>query len=267
MVEESEILVEKRDGFATLAFNRPEKRNALTAQLLTSLTLALEELARDDGIRCVVLKGTGDSGFSVGMDLADMALNRPKENYSLISEGGPLRRAIAAIEAFPYPVIAMINGYAMGAACELAIACDLRIGCERTRMGTPSAKLGIVYPLEGCERFSRTLGLATTRKLFHTARYFEGDELHKMGMLDFVRVEEELEGFTFELAREIAMLAPLSVKGQKRALDAIAGERVSPDVDYVSAIHDMVADSIRSADAKEGIQAFLERRDPRFTGH
>jgi enoyl-CoA hydratase/carnithine racemase len=230
--------------------------------LLESLAEALRSLAGDGETRSVVLRGAGER-FSVGMDLDAMAVNAAEENQRLIGAGGPLREAMQAIEESPYPVVAMIRGHAAGAACELAVSCDLRAGCEGSRMGMPPAKLGIVYPPEGLERFVRNLGLPTTRKLFYTAQYFRGEELYGMGVLDFLCGDSELEDYTMELARNLAGNAPLSMKGHKRILRLIAeAEPLPPDV--ASEINELVAKALSGMDAVEGIIAFKEKRPPEF---
>jgi enoyl-CoA hydratase/carnithine racemase len=264
--EEPEILVEKRDGFAVVTLNRPGHRNALTASLLESLAAAVAALSGDASARCVVLRGSGGQAFSVGMDLTAMAVATPEENQRLIGAGGPLRTAISAIEEYPYPVIAMVEGYALGAACELAVSCDIRIGCGQSRMGMPPAKLGIVYPPEGLERFVGKFGVGITQRLFFTARHFEADELYAMGVLDFV-CGEELEGFSLEMAREISSSAPLSQSGHKRILREIAAARARPlDPEVRAEIDKLVTRAMSSRDAQEGVAAFLDKRPPHFTG-
>jgi len=263
---EEELMVEESAGFAVLTLNRPERRNALTASLLGLLAIELDRLAAEGEARCAVIKGAGQQAFSVGMDLTAMATATPEENQRLIGAAGPLRLAISSIEEFPYPVIAMIRGHAAGAGCELAVSCDLRVGCGQVFMGMPPAKLGILYPPEGLERLVRVLGLATARKLIYTGRYYETEELWAMGMLDFV-CGEEIEGFTMELARDIASLAPLSMKGHKALLAAIA-EDGGPSADgaWREGTDELVARAMRSADASEGLKAFLDKRTPRFKG-
>jgi enoyl-CoA hydratase/carnithine racemase len=259
-----ELLMETEDAVAVLTLNRPDKGNALTVSLLGSLAETLGELAQEGSVRCVVIKGAAEK-FSVGMDLDAMMTMTPEEKRKLIGAGGPLRKAAAAIEAFPFQVVAMIRGHAAGAACELAVSCDLRVGCGATRMGMPPARLGIVYPPEGLERFVRTLGLTTTRKLFYTARYYKGPELYVMGMLDFLCEDGELEEFTMKLARELAGNAPLSMKGHKRALRLLAGS--APLSDQVKAEIDALgAEAMSSTGAIEGIVAFKEKRPPDFKG-
>ncbi len=257
-----ELQVKIRKNFAVITLNRPSKGNALTASMLEGLAGVLDSLAGDDNVRCVVLKGAGEK-FSVGMDLNAMADCTPEENQRLIGAGGPLRLAIEAVEEFPFPVVAMVRGHAAGAACELATSCDLRVGSSSSRMGTPPARLGIVYPPEGLERFVRTFGLSVARKLFFTARYFEGRELYMMGMLDFFVTDEELEPFTMELADRMTRNAPLSTRGHKRTLALIAGQEAAPP-EAMSEIMGLVTEAIASDEAVEGIRAFQEKRAPKW---
>lgn len=262
MSPNEELLIGVRNRVAVITLHRPAKGNALTSSMLHALADELASLAREGEARCVVLKGAGEK-FSVGMDLNAMADCSPGESQKLIGPGGPLRLAIQAIEEFPFPVIAMIRGHAAGAACELAASCDLRAGSTSSRMGTPPARLGMVYPPEGLERFVRTFGLAVTRKLFYTARYFEGRELFIMGMLDFFLSDDELEPFTMELASRMTRNAPLSMMGHKRSLALIAGQRAAAP-EAASEILELVTEAINSGDAIEGIRAFQEKRAPKW---
>lgn len=266
MAEDRELIEERREGIAVLTLNRPHNGNALTGSLLEELEAGLLSLAGEPGVRCVVIRGAGDRAFSLGMDLTAMSVSTPEENQALIGAGGPLRRAIEAIESFPYPVIAMVQGYAAGAACELALSCDIRTGSGRTRMGMPPARLGMAYPPEGLERFVRKLGFARASRVFLTARYFEADELYAMGLLDFL-CGDELEGFTMELARSVSRKAPLSMKAHKRTLREIASSPGGVLDDSARAVaNELVARTMRSSDAEEGVRAFLEKRPPEFTG-
>ncbi len=262
MASNDELKVQSRDGFAVITLNRPGKGNALTATLLESLTGSLGELAAEGVVRCVVLGGAGGR-FSVGMDLSEMASLTGEESQALIGPGGPLRRAIGAVESFPYPVVAMVEGHAAGAACELAVACDLRAGSESSKMGMPPARLGIVYPPEGLERFVRVLGLSTARKLFYTARYYAGPELLTMGMLDFLCPDEGLEAFIEELADHLTSNSPVSMRGHKRILGMLVGPKRLEGEDAVEASR-LVSGAMGSSDVVEGIVAFSEKRDPRF---
>ena len=260
-----ELLVEKHEKIAFVTLDRPDRGNALTASLLGSIHHALHDLEEEGGTLCVVLQGAGEKGFSVGMDLYAMSSLGPEESVALIGKGGPLRRALAAVESFPYPVIAMIRGNAAGAACELTMACDIRVGARSSLMGMPPAKLGMVYPPEGVERFVRILGLSSTRKLFYTARYFNAVEARDMGMLDYLVPDGELEAVTVELAKTITSNAPLSQAGHKSILKLM---NRCGDIDSAGRAEiDLMMDrAMKSEDAAEAYHAFDEKRPPRFKG-
>ena len=264
MREDTELLVEVAEGIATLALNRPRRRNALTAGMLLSLARALDDLAAR-GVRCAVLRGAGERAFSAGMDLSELPHGVAGDIVEQIAEKGPLQFCLQAIEEAPFPVIAMISGYCVGAGCEMSMACDLRVGAEGCRMGMPPARLGIVYPPEGLQRFLRVLGLPATRKLFLTASLFEAGEAREMGMLDYLVPGVELEGFTRELARDIAAGAPLSHAGHKLLLRALspAPSLAGPLREEMEAA---MGRALASEDAREGVAAFREKRDPVFRG-
>ncbi len=265
MNEEPELLVERRGELALLTINRPHRRNALSSTLLVSLAGALEELSSQGGVRCAILKGAGDKAFSAGMDLSALPEGIPEDVQRQIESKGPLQFGLDAIEDCPFPVIAMIRGYCVGAGCETSMACDLRVGAEGCRMGMPPARLGIVYPPEGLHRFVRNLGMPVTKRVFFTARLFDGREALGMGMLDYLVPGEELEEFTEGLAREIAANAPLSVGGHKRVL-RIMDKRVALSEEERGEIDAVMGRALASEDAREGLAAFREKRDPVFKG-
>jgi enoyl-CoA hydratase/carnithine racemase len=265
MANNDELLVEMRDRVALLTLNRPERRNALSSTLLASLSEALRELTAGRQARCVVLRGAGQKAFSAGMDLAALPEDAPADIRAQIEANGPLARCLDAIEESPLPFIAMIRGWCLGAGCETSMSCDLRVGSENCRMGMPPARLGIVYPPGGLQRFLRAVGPASTRKIFFSARYFDAGEALRTGMLHYVVPDAELEDFTMRLAGDIATNAPLSMSGHKRSLYHLTRPAPLP-AEAEAEINELTARAFSSEDAREGLTAFAQKRDPVFKG-
>lgn len=265
MTAEDELMLEHRGNVAVLTLNRPEKRNALSVSLLASLLSTLEELEADRVVRCAVIRGSGGKAFSSGMDLTGASDGGSGDLQGQIEAKGPLRCALEVIETCPFSVIAMIQGYAVGAGCELALACDLRVGADDCRMGMPPARLGIVYPPEGLERFIRTVGFSSTKKLFFTAKIFEIEEVKALGLLDYVVPADEIEERTMEIACGIAGNAPLSVSGLKRSLLLLSKQPSLTGEDRAE-IDALAMKALESEDVKEGLAAFVQKRGPVFKG-
>lgn len=259
-----ELILEVENNLAVITLNRPDVGNALSSSLLTKLTETLERIEAERAARCAILKGAGARAFCVGMDLTEMLEATPAENYALISRGGLLGKALQAIDQFPYPIVAMVRGYAFGAGLEMALACDIRVAAENSKVGMPPARLGIVYPPDGIIRFLREAGPLTTKKLFLTGRQFDAREGKEMGLLDWVVPEEVVEELTMDIAADIMKRAPLSLVGHKKCISILsrrgAREVTSPE------IVKLVREAYASADAHEGMAAFAEKREPVFKG-
>ncbi|MDQ1334225.1 MAG: Enoyl-CoA hydratase/isomerase family protein [Thermodesulfobacteriota bacterium] len=262
------LLVQAKGRVCTLVLNCPEKRNALNKKLLLELTQELERLSRDDDIRVIVIRGSGEEAFCSGYDINALTVKDGPEGGE---SGGrsdafaPFGMAVEAVMNYPYPVIAMLNGYAFGGGCELAVSCDLRVGGDHIRMGMTPAKIGMIYTPEGLMRFIRTIGLSHTKQIFFTGRTYDARSAKDMGLLDYLVPEAEIEPFTYDLAEEIAANAPLSLKGIKRMLNLILRSDNMGAGDVKEA-EEIVRRVMESHDLKEGQAAFLEKRPPQFRG-
>jgi len=265
MMKNKILLVEREGNICTLILNRPEKKNSLSHDLLIKIFETMNELSKDDTIRTVIFRGAGDSAFSSGYDIRSLPTNLTPEIQEKLKTQNLLELAMESVVNYPYPVIAMLNGYAYGAGCELAICCDIRIGADHISMGMPPVKLGIVYTPEGFQRFLNVLGLPRTKEIFFTGRFYNAPLIKEMGLVDYLVPREELESFTYNLAEEIAGNAPLALKGTKRILNLILNQLKITDEDRKES-HSIIENSLNSEDLKEGQRAFLEKRRPKFQG-
>jgi len=255
----------REERVATLVINRPEKRNALSPEILRQIHATLTKWAGGDDIRAVVIRGAGEVAFSAGFDLGALPSEGNRGTDQRPREPHLLEKALKSILTYPYPVIAFLNGYAFGGGCELALCCDLRIGVEGLRMGMPPAKLGLVYSAAGLARFISTVGLARTKEIFFTGRYFSDLRAKEMGLVDYLLPRPEAEAFVRETALEIAGNAPLSLKGTKKILNMLSRAPSLSEEDRKEADR-LVAASLRSEDFREAQKAFLEKRKPDFKG-
>jgi enoyl-CoA hydratase len=256
------VRAEDRGLIRVLLLDNPAKRNALDFRALDELEAACEEAAAD-GVRCVVLRGTGADAFSSGFDIAEMGLtsrrgDRPDE---------AVERAADALAALPCPTLAFLNGFAFGGGFELAVTCDLRVARAGIRVAMTPAKLGVVYPEGGLRRFADLVGSARAREMFFTGRPIDAETALAWGLVNRVVPAEAAEAEALALAEEIASNAPLAVRGMKRILRLLEGthERNLSDEERAE-IADLRRRAFESADLREGRRAFEERRPPRFRG-
>ena len=259
------LRVHRKNYMATLTLNRPEKKNSLSPELVKILSQTLEELSADDTIRTVVIRGAGDKAFCAGYDIASLPTRRSDDPHEKLKTLNPVESLFRTIIDYPFPVIAMINGVAFGAGCELALCCDIRIGAENIRIGMPPAKLGLVYPWVGLQRFIQVIGLKSTKEIFFTGRAYKGMRLKELGLVDYLISGDKLESFTCRMAEEIAANAPLALKGTKRVLNLLL--RASQfDKNNLKEAESITRASFLSEDLIEGQAAFLEKRRPSFKG-
>lgn len=257
-----QLQVQREDPICTIVINRPEKRNALTPEMMFELAEVFQGLKRDDGVRVVVIRGAGTEAFSGGFDIGRIGQRESYINDSFLS---PVAYACDIIEQYPYPVVAMIYGFCVGGALELATACDFRIAADTARLGITPAKLGIVYLPEPVRRFVELIGAAHTKELFITGRLVTAQRALQMGLVNEMVSAAEMEEYTRQFAQEIAANAPLSVKAAKETVNRlISFPRLTPqDTEHFRELRRLAMDS---EDLKEGRRAFAERRKPEFKG-
>ena len=259
------LLIEQQKGLCTLTLNRPEKKNSLSLDMVELLADTLKILAGADGLRVVILRGAGDKAFCSGFDIGSLPTQFKGNDDQRLKSLDRVERLLRRLVNFPYPVLAMLNGFAFGLGCELAICCDIRIGANDIRMGMPPAKLGMVYPEPGLQRFIERIGLQSTKEMFFTGRNFSGKRIQTLGLVDYLVPRAELKKFTTDMALEIAENAPLALKGIKKIINLlIQANRL--DNNQSAEAQTIFQDALSSEDIQEGQAAFLEKRKPLFKG-
>jgi enoyl-CoA hydratase len=241
-------------GVATI--DRPEKRNALSADLCRQLHAHLDGAP---GLRAVVITGAGEKAFCAGADLVVRAAET--ESASDDSFNPPFEAMLEAIVAYPAPVIAAVNGHAIGAGMQLAVACDLRVVAPNATFAIPAGKLGVFLSPENIARLAALVGQGAARDLLLAARSYDVDEAAAIGLVQ--RRADDALAAALELAEQIAALAPLTVQGSKRALNLVAGALADATHGEMRALQDR---AFGSDDLREGLAAFAEKRTPGFEG-
>jgi enoyl-CoA hydratase len=265
-VMKKEVLIKEISGnVGTLKINRPEKGNSLTPELLIDLHLTLKKWAEEDLVRCVVITGNSEKAFSTGYDITAIPTELSPEAAELLKKSNPLELALDSIKNFPFPVIAMINGYCFGAGLNLVMCCDIRIGADHIKAGMPPVKLGLVYHPEGLSQFIEVIGMSKTREIFFTGSTYQGREVKEMGLVDHLVPADKFFQTVYAMADEISKNAPLSLKGTKKIINMI-GKYSLIGSEYVNDAQALVTEAFNSDDLKEGQAAFLEKRNPVFTG-
>ncbi len=256
-----ELLVTGGGAVATLAFNRPAKRNAISLEMWSALPDRLRELGSDPELRVLVVRGAGEEAFASGADIAEFRRVR-SDVATARSYSRTVHAAEDALASFPHPTIAMIHGFCVGGGLEVALACDLRFASRAARFGITAARLGIIYGLASTRRLASVVGPSHARDLLFSGRLVAIDEARAMRLVSMVCAPETLEAETYAYAEQLAQQAPLSQRGAKLMLQHLHGEREMTDSDLAA----FVDQAYESEDYREGVRAFLEKRPPRFRG-
>jgi enoyl-CoA hydratase/carnithine racemase len=254
------LLDEPAAGVARLTIANPAKRNALDQEILDAIAAAVPEL----DAKCVILTGS-EAMFSAGYDIGDI----PSEVFAEEAEklvAHPFAAAIEALETYPYPTVAALNGHAIGGGLEVALSCDLRVAAAGIRLGMPPAKLGLVYSHTGIRKFLEVIGAARTRELFLVARNVDAETAERWSLVNEVVPGTELEARALALAEEIAANAPLSLSGNKRVVRELLAAESQLDPEIERELVELRAACFQSEDFREGVRAFGEKRTPRWRG-
>lgn len=263
---EGKLLVdEPAPGVVRLTISNVEKRNALDHPILDAITATLAEHSGPEGvIRCLVLTGAGGM-FSAGYDIGEIPEGEFEEQAERLV-AHPFTEAIEALEAFPWPTLAALPGHTIGGGLELALTCDIRVAQEGIKLGMPPAKLGLVYSHTGLRRFIDAIGAAHTRELFLLGKYIDASTALSWGLVNRVAAAADLEAVTAELAGELADNSPLAQLGNKRVIAALLRAEGQLEEDVERELIELRRASFASADMREGMRAFAQRRAPEWRG-
>jgi enoyl-CoA hydratase/carnithine racemase len=246
---------------ARLTIDNPAKRNALDHDILDAITASVRGL---DDARCLLLTAEG-AVFSAGYDIGGLPRNEfAHQAESLVAH--PFHAAIEALEAFPYPAVAALNGHAIGGGLELALTCDLRMAATGAKLGMPPAKLGLVYSHTGIRKFIDAIGVARTRELFFTGRNVSAADALEWGMVTELAPPEKLAERAVAFAAEIAANAPLSLAGNKRVITELLAAEGELDPEVEAELVALREACFRSEDFYEGVRSFAEKRPPQWQG-
>jgi len=262
MTQTDKMLARKEGGVGILTFNNPERHNAVSLDMWEATKRILDDFATDDDVRVVVLTGAGGKAFVSGADISKFASERAtleaSRAYNVKSDA-----AYSSVADFPKPTIAMIKGYCIGGGVGLAVCCDLRICSDNSRFAVPAAKLGLGYGYSGLKRLVDIVGASFAKEIFYTARQFDAEEAHAMGLVNRVVPAGELEAYVKSITDMICANAPLTIKAVKFTVGQMLKDESKRNI---ARSVELVEQCFSSRDYTEGRTAFMEKRKPVFTG-
>ena len=253
------IELERRGAIAVVTMNRPEALNAFNKEQLRLLTETFEEIGNDGSVRCVVLTGAGERAFAAGADIKEM---KDLDGPDGLSFGRAGHRATRAVEELPQPVIAAVNGFALGGGCELALAADIRLASENAVFAQPEVTLGIPPGWGGSQRLTRLVGPGLASELILTGRRVKADEALRIGLVNALYPLDTLMEESLELAESIANNSPLAVRSAKQLIRLAFNGQTSNGLDTEARAF---GHAFTTADQKEGMTAFVEKRSATFS--
>jgi enoyl-CoA hydratase/carnithine racemase len=262
MTKTDKMLSRKEGGVGYLIFNNPERHNAVSLDMWEAASGYLEDFAKDDAVRVVVLTGAGGKAFVSGADISKFESERSSQG-AIDRYNVAVDAANTAVYEFPKPTIAMVRGYCIGGGVGLALCCDLRICSDNSKFGVPAAKLGLGYGYKGIKKLVDVVGPSFAKEIFYTARQFTAAEALQMGLVNRVVPADELEKYVKDYAETIGGNAPLTVSSVKYIVGEALKDESKRDLKKCA---DLVAQCFASSDYTEGRRAFMEKRKPQFTG-
>ena len=247
------IVYEQKGSYAVITISREKALNALNSQVLDELDKTLDGVNLEE-VRCLILTGAGSKSFVAGADIGEMSTLTKAEGEAFGKKGNDVFRKL---ETFPVPVIAAVNGFALGGGCEISMSCDIRICSDNAVFGQPEVGLGITPGFGGTQRLARLVGPGMAKQMIYTARNIKADEALRIGLVNAVYTQEELMGAAEKMAAGIAKNAPIAVRNCKKAIN----DGLDADMDEAIVIEEkLFGDCFESYDQKEGMAAFLEKR-------
>ena len=259
-MSENVLLLEEVDRVVTITINRPKSLNALNVDVLQSFIIELEKLRENKELRAIVITGSGEKAFVAGADIHSMASFGQRAIADYVELG---QRVMRSLEIFPVPVIAKVNGFALGGGMELMLACDVVFASDKAKLGQPEVNLGMIPGFGGTQRLIQRSGVGTARRLCMGGEIIKADEAFALGLVDKVVTSEELDATVAEFASTVAAKAPLAVSKAKEVI------RLATENPLLGGLRHEVEgflDLFQTQDREEGMSAFMEKRDPDFKG-
>ena len=263
MEQQSDKMLARRQGpVGHMIFNNPQKHNAVSLEMWDAADAILDDFENDDGVRVVVLSGAGGKSFVSGSDISKFEKVRSSED-AVRHYNDRIELVYDRIHTFPKPTIAMIDGYCIGGGLNLAVVCDQRFCSAKSKFVMPAARLALGYPYPAIKRLADAIGPAAAKHLMFSAQPIDADEAWRLGLVQKILAEEELEAFVADYAGKIAANAPPTVKAMKLISNEVLKDSDKRDLALCDRL---VSECFASEDYKEGRRAFMEKREPQFKG-